>query len=173
MLLEGFLYARGLYLNTEILHGQSPRRLHIGGRPVFGSGRKERLQCSRTSNSELKQESFVQTGIFFAAATFALACTPAVTVSAQARSPAVNIPDVSDAALVRSLPGFTSRFATVGGIRLHYVVGGEGSPVMLLSRLARDLVGVSQDHAGAGQNAPRDLGGLERHGKLRQTPWRL
>jgi hypothetical protein len=38
------------------------------------------------------------------------------------------------------------------------------------SRLARDLVGVSQDHAGAGQNAPRDLGGLERHGKLRQTP---
>jgi pimeloyl-ACP methyl ester carboxylesterase len=40
--------------------------------------------------------------------------------------------DVSDAALVRALPGFTSGEATVNGVRLHYVAGGKGSPVVLL-----------------------------------------
>src|SRR5258707_4052370 len=39
---------------------------------------------------------------------------------------------VSDAALVKTLPGFNSSFATVNGIRLHYVAGGEGDPVFLL-----------------------------------------
>jgi hypothetical protein len=40
--------------------------------------------------------------------------------------------NVSDAALVKTLPGFNSSFATVNGIRLHYVAGGEGDPVFLL-----------------------------------------
>jgi hypothetical protein len=40
--------------------------------------------------------------------------------------------DVSDAALLQSLPGFASSFAEVNGIRLHYVSGGEGDPVILL-----------------------------------------
>ena len=39
---------------------------------------------------------------------------------------------ISDAALVRSLPGFSNRVAQVNGISLHYVVGGAGSPVFLL-----------------------------------------
>jgi len=39
---------------------------------------------------------------------------------------------VSDSALVKSLPGFKNGYADVDGIRLHYVTGGEGSPVLLL-----------------------------------------
>jgi len=39
----------------------------------------------------------------------------------------------SDAALARSLPGdFASAYADVNGVRLHYVAGGSGSPVVLL-----------------------------------------
>lgn len=40
--------------------------------------------------------------------------------------------DVSDAALVKSLPGFKNAYAQVNGVRLHYVTGGEGDPVILL-----------------------------------------
>jgi pimeloyl-ACP methyl ester carboxylesterase len=41
--------------------------------------------------------------------------------------------DLSDAALASSLPGsFTSRHAEVNGVRLHYVDGGTGSPLVLL-----------------------------------------
>lgn len=40
--------------------------------------------------------------------------------------------DVTDAALVKTLPGFANRNATVNGVRLHYVEGGKGSPVFLL-----------------------------------------
>ena len=39
---------------------------------------------------------------------------------------------VSDAALVKSLPGFTNEFAQVNGVRLHYVTGGQGEPLILL-----------------------------------------
>jgi pimeloyl-ACP methyl ester carboxylesterase len=38
----------------------------------------------------------------------------------------------SDEALVRSLPGFRSGYATVNGIRMHYVAGGRGKPLVLL-----------------------------------------
>jgi len=54
----------------------------------------------------------VQTGIFLVVATLALVCTAAVTMSGRAHSPAANTSDVSETALVRSLPGFTNRFAT-------------------------------------------------------------
>lgn len=40
--------------------------------------------------------------------------------------------DVSDAVLVRSLPGFENAYADVNGIRLHYVIGGSGTPLVLL-----------------------------------------
>lgn len=40
--------------------------------------------------------------------------------------------DVADSALVKTLPGFENAFATVNGIRIHYVVGGEGRPLILL-----------------------------------------
>ena len=39
---------------------------------------------------------------------------------------------VSDAALVKSLPGSKNRYADVNGIRLHYVIGGKGQPLVLL-----------------------------------------
>lgn len=40
--------------------------------------------------------------------------------------------DVSDAALLKTLPGFTDNYATVNGIKIHYVSGGEGKPIVLL-----------------------------------------
>lgn len=39
----------------------------------------------------------------------------------------------TEAALVKSLPGFTHATAQVNGIELHYMTGGEGSPLVLLS----------------------------------------
>jgi pimeloyl-ACP methyl ester carboxylesterase len=45
---------------------------------------------------------------------------------------AARVAGVSDAALVRSLPGFRNGFAEVNGVRLHYVVGGKGEPLVLL-----------------------------------------
>jgi pimeloyl-ACP methyl ester carboxylesterase len=40
---------------------------------------------------------------------------------------------LTDEALVRSLPGgFQNRYARVNGVRLHYVVGGRGTPLVLL-----------------------------------------
>jgi pimeloyl-ACP methyl ester carboxylesterase len=42
------------------------------------------------------------------------------------------VADVSDAALVKSLPGFSNGYAEVNGVRLHYVVGGKGDPLVLL-----------------------------------------
>ncbi|QIN64346.1 Haloalkane dehalogenase (plasmid) [Caballeronia sp. SBC1] len=40
--------------------------------------------------------------------------------------------NVSDPALVKSLPGFRNGYAEVDGVRLHYVVGGKGEPLVLL-----------------------------------------
>jgi pimeloyl-ACP methyl ester carboxylesterase len=54
--------------------------------------------------------------------------TPA---AAQSASPPATA-DVSDAALVRKLPGFSEGNVTANGVRLHYVSGGKGSPVLLL-----------------------------------------
>ncbi|HWT39605.1 MAG TPA: alpha/beta fold hydrolase, partial [Paraburkholderia sp.] len=46
--------------------------------------------------------------------------------------PAAAKTDVSDRTLVKSLPGFRNGYATVNGVRLHYVVGGKGEPLVLL-----------------------------------------
>ena len=40
--------------------------------------------------------------------------------------------DITDAALVKTLPGFASAYVEVNGVRLHYVSGGKGEPVILL-----------------------------------------
>lgn len=40
--------------------------------------------------------------------------------------------DLSDEALVRELPGFRNGYAVVNGVRLHYVAGGSGAPLVLL-----------------------------------------
>ena len=46
--------------------------------------------------------------------------------------PAAKVYKTSDAALLKDLPGFRSARATVNGVRLHYVVGGQGTPIVLL-----------------------------------------
>jgi pimeloyl-ACP methyl ester carboxylesterase len=83
--------------------------------------------------------------------------------------------DVSDAALVRTLPGFTNGEATVNGVRLHYVVGGKGSPVVLLPGwpqtwwafhkimpvLARDHRVISVDLRGMG-SSDKPAGGYDK-----------
>jgi len=40
--------------------------------------------------------------------------------------------DLNDAGLVKKLPGFSNGYATVNGIKLHYVIGGGGKPLVLL-----------------------------------------
>ncbi|MFK3739163.1 alpha/beta fold hydrolase [Massilia sp. TN1-12] len=62
-------------------------------------------------------------GTAFAAPAFAAPKAPAAAVAPAA---------VSDAALVKTLPGFQEGVADVNGVRLHYVAGGSGSPVVLL-----------------------------------------
>jgi pimeloyl-ACP methyl ester carboxylesterase len=53
-------------------------------------------------------------------------------VLAATAQPAHADPAPSDAALVGSLPGFHSEYANVNGVRLHYVAGGQGRPLVLL-----------------------------------------
>lgn len=64
-------------------------------------------------------------GVVLGSADVVAAHTPA-TVSAKASS------NVSDVALVRSLPGFKNGFAHVNGTQLHYVQGGKGPTLVLL-----------------------------------------
>lgn len=42
-------------------------------------------------------------------------------------------PSISDESLITQLPGFKNAYATVNGIRLHYVTGGTGKVLVLLS----------------------------------------
>lgn len=51
----------------------------------------------------------------------------------QAQQAAQQNVDVSEASLLQTLPGLSGSYATVNGIRLHYVAGGEGAPVSLLA----------------------------------------
>jgi pimeloyl-ACP methyl ester carboxylesterase len=51
------------------------------------------------------------------------------TVSAQTPS---KVTETSDEALVQTLTGFSEGSAVVDGVRLHYVTGGEGPPLVLL-----------------------------------------
>ncbi|MBB4120152.1 alpha/beta fold hydrolase [Martelella radicis] len=69
-------------------------------------------------------------------AMFAVVLIAVVTTTAAKRAEAQSDPyagiDVSEASLVGELSGFSEGFAKVNGIRLHYVEGGEGTPVVLL-----------------------------------------
>jgi hypothetical protein len=58
--------------------------------------------------------------------------------------------DISDEALVRTLPGFRNGYATADGVRLHYVTGGDG-PLLILLLVGRNLVVLPQDDARSGQ----------------------
>lgn len=61
------------------------------------------------------------------------AAAPAA-VSAQPAAPPPSRPggNLSDAALVGTLPGFRNGYADVNDVRLHYVTGGSGAPLVLL-----------------------------------------
>lgn len=68
-------------------------------------------------------------------AALSIACSASLMTSIHAQTPTVNAaasPGISDDALIEDLPGFQSKFSTVNGIRLHYVIGGRGDPVVLL-----------------------------------------
>lgn len=59
----------------------------------------------------------------------ALAATPLIALIALASphvlaAPAITAADISDNALLQTLPGFTGAHAVVNGIALHYVIGG-------------------------------------------------
>jgi pimeloyl-ACP methyl ester carboxylesterase len=64
----------------------------------------------------------------FAAGAVWMLCFAPVT-PAQTQQAAI---DVSDSALVRSLPGFSEGLVNANGIKLHYVQGGSGKPLLLL-----------------------------------------
>ena len=77
---------------------------------------------------------------------------------------------VSDAALVRSLPGFENGYAKVNGTRLHLCGGRERAAPHSAAGLAPDMVGISLNNAYAGCTIPRDRRRSARHGRLGQTP---
>jgi pimeloyl-ACP methyl ester carboxylesterase len=58
--------------------------------------------------------------------------TAAPQKTATAMAATAKAANVSDAALVKSLPGFKNGYADVNGVRLHYVTGGSGAPLVLL-----------------------------------------
>ena len=63
----------------------------------------------------------------------ALPATALTGVASAAPNAAAPVDPMSDEALVRSLAGgFSNGYATVNGTRLHYVIGGKGTPLVLL-----------------------------------------
>ncbi|MFG2062813.1 alpha/beta fold hydrolase [Micromonospora sp. NPDC048871] len=61
------------------------------------------------------------------------AVTAAAIVDPARASAAPSAPAAPSSALLAGmLPGFSSRYATVNGVRLHYVIGGRGKPLFLL-----------------------------------------
>jgi pimeloyl-ACP methyl ester carboxylesterase len=66
------------------------------------------------------------------AVAFALTATMATATFAQTNTATPPIPEVSDAALVKTLPGFEEGTVVANGVRLHYVRGGSGASVVLL-----------------------------------------
>ncbi len=71
---------------------------------------------------------------FARARAWVMVVTLAATLSDEARcqQPRADVTDTSDAALVKLLPGFENGSATVNGVKLHYVTGGKGPPLVLL-----------------------------------------
>jgi pimeloyl-ACP methyl ester carboxylesterase/nucleoside-diphosphate-sugar epimerase len=50
----------------------------------------------------------------------------------QKSNPSAGLGPYADEELVKRLPGFTNHYATVNGVRLHYVAGGSGRPLVCL-----------------------------------------
>jgi pimeloyl-ACP methyl ester carboxylesterase len=66
-----------------------------------------------------------------AAATAAAAAAPALTATSTASAAQDAAGQPADLG-IPGLPGFTNGFTTTNGIQLHYVIGGEGPPLVLL-----------------------------------------
>jgi pimeloyl-ACP methyl ester carboxylesterase len=96
------------------------------------------------------------------------------------------ITNVSDEALVKRLPGFANGYAVVNGVRLHFVEGGSGEPLLLLGGwpqtwwefnrimpdlanqfhvIAVDLRAIHADH-GWYQTFGQDIADLQSYGQL-------
>jgi pimeloyl-ACP methyl ester carboxylesterase len=67
-----------------------------------------------------------------AAIILAVIASTSMTTISLAQQPKAGVEEISDEALVASLPGFKNANAEVNGVKLHYVTGGQGSPVVLL-----------------------------------------
>ena len=81
------------------------------------------------------QISFINRGRGLSAWVLLIAIALIFTLSDNAKAQkraAKSTADTSDAALVKSLPGFKNGYANVNGTRLHYVAGGAGTPLVLL-----------------------------------------
>lgn len=79
---------------------------------------------------------------------------------------------ITDAALLRELPGFKDGYADANGIKLHYVIGGKGAPLVLLPgwpetwwgwhnvmpELARHYTVIAVDLRGMGNSARPESG---------------
>jgi len=81
--------------------------------------------------------SMIRTAMASAAlAVLSLAATPGHALPTHKAEPRATRPaqgvGVSDTALLKSLPGFHNGYADVNGVRLHYVAGGKGEPLVLL-----------------------------------------
>lgn len=87
-------------------------------------------------------------------------------------SSATIVAQTSDEALVKQLPGYKNGYTTVNNIRLHYVIGGSGKPLLLLSgwpqtwwsfhkmmpALKENYTVIAVDYRGMGTSARPDSG---------------
>ena len=80
----------------------------------------------------VNRRSVLRIGAAGSAALIGAVATPPAAAAVQSATPRQD-GQLSDAALVRLLPGdFRNGYASVNGTTLHYVTGGEGSPLVLL-----------------------------------------
>jgi hypothetical protein len=116
------------------LHHWHPvrRRLHRAAivTATFLPGRENTLSrtntFTRVADMNLNRRKMITLGA-------ALAATGGLAATASPSSAAIGPKLPSDAELAASLPGgFRSAYAYVNGIRLHYVTGGAGEPLVLL-----------------------------------------
>ncbi|WP_368518548.1 alpha/beta fold hydrolase [Rhizobium sp.] len=113
--------------------------------------------------------------LLFAIAAVAVNVAMADLATAQSATASIAASAPSDAELVASLPGFRNADITVNGVKLHYVIGGQGSPVVLLPgwpqtwwswhkimpELAKNHTVISLDIRGMGQS-DKPAGGYEK-----------
>lgn len=59
--------------------------------------------------------------------------TPESVLAQKQHAATISSKDITDEALVKQLPGFKNGYATVNGVKIHYVTGGTGKPLVLLS----------------------------------------